>query len=82
MNFEPPLLDNFAQKVQAAVYRQTLAFQYDLQADTEESKMFGQLKESLLEDIQLFSQPESGAYFVIVEELKRYFETRYASQKS
>ncbi|MBS4168248.1 hypothetical protein [Parachlamydia sp. AcF125] len=86
INFAPPCLDTFAQKIQAATYRQALAFQAELQKDSlqngEEDRIYECLKERLLEDIQLFSAAEPPPHFPIVEELSKYFEWRYVSQKS
>lgn len=74
MEFSPPELSEFERKLQIAAFKQQQTFLEELEGDNPKNP-FGQMEESLQENIVLFNS--KGNPHPIVTELERYYKGRF-----
>lgn len=84
IGFPPPLLSNFARKVQAAAFMQLSQFCEEIEkGDTTPSNVEKLLEEALSTDIALFKEDSAdnlGIFTHLVNEMEAYYNLRYYSR--
>ena len=87
IEFAPPMLNTFEQKLQTAVYKQQQEFLEELEMDADLAQVAKSIRKQLISDKAIFTAgsfddlEEKFPAAHIVNELEGYFNARYLSRR-